>query len=438
MPSRLLPWFAVAAVAAACSAGFLSRGYSEWEGVYVPAAARLWAGEPLYRGHLSYLYPPLPAFLALPWVFLPPLAGRVASLAVNAVAAWAIFRLGWGLAGGSRRDNSPRDWTAWVAGIACGGVFLQNAWSHQQTDLALASLQLAGLTLLVRGRDLGAAALFGVAAALKCTPLLWVPYLVWRGRIVAAGVLVAVATAASLLPDLVSRPAAGTWIGEYAGNLTRHGSSTHLGVWGTDPLYNQSLAGASLRLLAVEARPHGKGIQGWFRPDWVSPVVQRRLVLAAMAVLVVVTLACAGRPGFVTGPPLAWEGAIVLVLALLLSPMSGPAHFGVLVLPGFLLARRAAEDRWCAASVAIAGLLALCNARDLIGPWLYGHALLCGCVTLAALTLLAGCWRELARLRWAAVPPEPRRSEVGGRGGRRAPRAAQPEAAREPELQPAA
>jgi hypothetical protein len=321
---------------------------------------------------------------------------------------WAILRLGWGLAGGSRRDTSPYDWTAWAAGLACGGVFLQNSWSHQQTDLALLALQLAGLTLLVRGRDLAAAALFGVAAALKCTPLLWLPYLVWRGRFVAAGVLVAAAAGASLLPDLVSRPTSGTWVGEYAGNLMEHGGSGHLGVWGSDPLYNQSLAGVSLRLLAVEARPDGRGLQGWYRPEWVSPTFQRRLVLAAMAVLIVITLACAGRPGFVAGgAPLAWEGAIVLLLALLLSPMSGPAHFGALVLPGFLLARRAREDRGCAAFVTAAALLALCNARDLVGPWLYSHALLYSSITLAALTLLAGCWRELARLRWARPESAP-------------------------------
>ncbi|MGL4553264.1 MAG: glycosyltransferase family 87 protein, partial [Gemmataceae bacterium] len=255
MGTRTLPWIAVAAAAVACSAGFLGRRYSEWESVYIPAAARLWAGEPLYRANETYLYPPLASFLALPWLSLPPAAGRAAWFAVSALSVWTVLRLGWGLAGGSRRDESAGDWGAWAAGLACGGVFLQNSWSHQQTDVALAALQLAGLALLVRGRSLGAGALFGVAAALKCTPLLWMPYLVWRGRFAAAGLMLAVAAGTSLLPDLIARPPAGTWAGVYVARLAEHGQTAPLGVWGTDPLYNQSLAGTSLRALAVPAGP---------------------------------------------------------------------------------------------------------------------------------------------------------------------------------------
>lgn len=402
MSWRMIPRIVVGIVAVVASVGFLCRTYSEWETVYIPAAARLWNGEPLYRDVENYLYPPLASFLAIPWLFLTPLAGRVAWYAVNATAIWTILRTGWSLADGTtNNDHESRGWTSWVAGLACGGVFLQNSWSHQQTDLVIAALQVAGILMMVRGRDYATGACFGLAAALKCTPLLWLPYLIYRGRFIASGMMVTVVVAVSLLPDAVNQPPSGTWISRYSVLLSGHGGTAHMGIWGTDPLYNQSLAGASLRLLAVEGQKDEKGLHGVFHPERISPESQQRIVMALVALLLLTTLVCAGRPGWVAGAALPWEGSIVLLLALLMSPMSGPAHFGVMVIPGFLLARRAQDDWSCAGFVAVTVLLGLMNAKDLVGPIAYSYALLYSTVTLASLVLLIGCWRELARLRWS-------------------------------------
>src|SRR5262249_25656162 len=92
------------------------------------------------------------------------------------------------------------------------------------------------------------------------------------------------------------------------------------------------------------------------------------------------------------------EGAVVLLLMLLLSPMSSKAHFGVLVLPGFLLARTAAErGRLPGVLLAAAVALALVANKDPLGERLYTMALYYSTVTGEAVALLAGCLLILRR-----------------------------------------
>src|SRR5438874_1333 len=78
-------------------------------------------------------------------------------------------------------------------GLACALPYVLSVMDHQQTDLLIAALLIGGCLALQRARALSAATLFGLAAGMKCTPLLWAPYLAWRGRWKAAAWLVAVA-----------------------------------------------------------------------------------------------------------------------------------------------------------------------------------------------------------------------------------------------------
>src|SRR5262249_46125441 len=63
------PYTAAGVVALLIAAvAFCRRQQSEWEGVYVPAAAHLWKGEDMYRPEEAYLYPPFMAWTALPFL----------------------------------------------------------------------------------------------------------------------------------------------------------------------------------------------------------------------------------------------------------------------------------------------------------------------------------------------------------------------------------
>jgi hypothetical protein len=160
-------------------------------------------------------------------------------------------------------------------------------------------------------------------------------------------------------------------------------------MWGSTALYNQSLAGAGNR---------------WFIDDSSGPEVfaNVRLALKIATGLLLLAAACFFRRPFRPvlsqrgSPPnqLVLECSAVLCLMLLLSPMSSPAHFGILLLPGLALARRAVEMKsiWVASLPVFAVILGIFQNRDLVGVYLCDLSLWLGLPMWSTLALLAGCF----------------------------------------------
>ncbi len=384
---------------------FCRRHDSEWEQVYVRAAARLCNGEEMYRMQDAYLYPPFMAWTALPFLSLSARASRLLWLAINGMSLIALYRWSWQTAGGGRLEGAAdvprRERLAAVLGALCSISYLQNCLAHQQTDIVLGAMLAGGCLLLTRGRSTLAATSFGLAAACKCTALLWMPYFLWRGRPAAAVWLLLVAIGANLLPNLV-RPAPNgeLWVRNFASSflLPLTESDRYLGTWGSDPIYNQSLVGLGHRWCTTAIT--------WSVPDCaVRPRIplldphQLRIgvIATALAILGIVAWIC-GRPSRPIvddnkGSLLALECGIVLLLMLLLSPMSSKAHFGTTTLAAFCLARSALSTRGRVIPALLAGslLLGLAGNKDPLGERLYTLSLWYGIVTWQTLLLLAGC-----------------------------------------------
>ena len=72
---------------------------------------------------------------------------------------------------------------------------------------------------MTRDRIISGAVLIKLAAAFKGPPLLFVGYLAFRRRWLAAGATTVVALGANLLPDLIARPAGETWFGRWVGRI---------------------------------------------------------------------------------------------------------------------------------------------------------------------------------------------------------------------------
>jgi hypothetical protein len=285
--------------------------------------------------------------------------------------------------------------------------------AHQQTDLVIASLMLGGCLLLAQSRTLAAATCFGTAAAFKCTPLLWVPYLVWRRRPGAAVWVVVLAVSLNFLPDLVHPgPGGKTWLATYAERFLAPLTSPHhyIGTWGSDPIYNQSISGGTHRWFLTQLAWSDDNCTIEPHPTTASPRTLRGLAYGASLLLVAWTLFAAGRPGRLESLPGAGrvplECSVVLLLMLLLSPMSSIAHFATLVLPGLLLARRAASSgRWPLwIAPAGAAVLALSASKDLLRERAYTVLLWGGSVTAETILLLAGCVCALHAQRKQAGP----------------------------------
>jgi hypothetical protein len=372
---------------------FCRRADSEWDNVFVGAARQLWAGQGLYGHGDGFLYPPFAGVIGLPFVPLPPLPGRLAWFLLNAVGLTALVGGAWHLTGGRRLEGNgvrPQEHLIFWLGLGCGLPYLFNCLGHQQVDVCLGALLVCGCIALTRSRSVLAVFAFGAAAAVKLTPLLFLPYLIWRGRWRAAVCLGVVVVALNLLPNLLC-PSGTSWyleqyVLDYLKPLTN--PSYAPGMWGSAALYNQSLAGAGNR---------------WFIDESSGAEVFANVRLGlkfASALLLLVTVFCFRRPfrpasNQPGSPPnqVVLECSAVLCLMLLLSPMSSPAHFGILLLPGLALARRAIEVKsiGLASLPVIAVILGIFQNRDLVGVYLCDLSLSLGLPTWSTLALFAGC-----------------------------------------------
>jgi hypothetical protein len=387
---------------------FLKRDDSEWEKVYVQAARELLAGNDIYyQADIANSYPPFATLMAVPFTVLPSEVQRGLWLIINLSCLVFMLRGAWRLAGGGPLEGSERaplrEHVAAIVGGLCGAFYLQNALAHQQTDIVLGTLLIGGCLALGRDRSFTAATCFGLAAAVKCTPLFWAPYLVWRRRPGAAVWLAAVMVGVNLLPDLIQRPASGNlWLTEYVSRylLPMGHADQYVGTWYSALVYNQSLSGAGQRWLGTDWIWTPDDCVVFNRPNRLAPWALNGIVYGVELGLILLTLAICRRPfrRLSTDQPgvlrrNALEYGAVFLLMVLLSPMSSKAHFGTLILPGFCLARAAfgGQRHWLGPLLAVAILLAVFTNKGLLGERLYTLSLWLGLVTWQTLLLLAGC-----------------------------------------------
>lgn len=385
---------------------------AEWAQVFVPAARDLWAGADFYRVGTRYLYPPFGAAAGLPFAALPDWGVRLAFYLINVASCVVLAVASWRLAGGGRLAVPSRETREdWIVVALAAIVTVPFAWNtllHQQADLLIDALVAAGMLAVWRSRPILGGVLIGLGAAFKGPPMLFLVYFLWRRDWTAALALVLTAVAASLLPDLVARAPEGLWAGVWLHRwvLPATGVDASLGSWGTALIYNQSLAGTIQRLVNTSLVPHGDGfavvkaVLVETRP--LKAVTYALMAAIALATLVASRLADRRRPtasGAPTPETRAIELAMVPLMMLLFSPMSGLAHFPIVAPAALILARRAVASREAAtvATLGVALVAALAVNKDLVGHRLYDTVLWSGAATIAGLALWLGCLLLLAR-----------------------------------------
>jgi hypothetical protein len=401
---------------------FCSRKFSEWDEVFVRAAATMWHGQDIYEVRaLGYAYPPFMAWLAIPFALLPGGMERLLFYVINVVCVTLLCRWAWRLAGGGRLQNagtSRSEHIAFALGLLCAFRYVLDGLAHQQVDMIIGCLVLGGCLALSRSRNWLGATAFGLAAAMKCTAVLFVPYLLWRRRWLPALWLAVVAVGVNFLPDLVSggAPSGRPWALEWYTRFLAPLGDQNPGEWGSDIVFNQSLAGLCNRYGETRWSWQGKEFAVIASPTPLSPGVLRATVYASEALLAVAALMAFGlRPRKDTAGPSdaqpshrTLELSMVLTLMLLFSPMSSKPHFCTLLLPAFYLARQALTGaRLAAAFLALATVTSCLSIRGIWGDALSTFGLWWGSITWSTLCLFAGCWYELYRARRASaeVPP---------------------------------
>jgi alpha-1,2-mannosyltransferase len=157
--------------------------------VYRSGGLALRHGEPLYSAHpdgslLPFTYPPFAGLLCVPLAVLDWTAARVAITALSLAALVLAAHLSVHSAG----LRVPGATTAAVgAGLLLEPV--RATLSFGQVNLLVMALVLTDLTARTHRRSCGV--LVGIAAGIKLTPLIFLPYLLLTGRRRAAGVALA-------------------------------------------------------------------------------------------------------------------------------------------------------------------------------------------------------------------------------------------------------
>jgi Glycosyltransferase family 87 len=404
----------------------------DWETCLLVEARRLWAGETIYGHHDLYPYAPFPTLVALPFAYLPSGISNLLFYALNMACLFFMIRWSWQLAGGGplqgRAPVARQEHVIMLLGLSCGILFAWNCLSHHQTDLLIGAAMIGGCVALARSRTFLAATCFGVAAAMKGPALLWAPYLLWRGRWKEALWVGVVFIAINILPTAVVPTQHDRFLfGEWAQRFLRPmgESADYPFFWYTES--NQSLVGGAYRWFTTTWSWNDGFQQRLPIADPASPADLRMFLLTCGAVLVLCTMLFQGRRRLPRAGEsdghlrLALECSTVFLLMLLFSPMSGKAHFGTMLVPGFTLARLMVQkgSPVLAAVLAIA-LLGILSSQNFMGDYFVCVVMWYGVVTWSALVLLVGCWYGLAALVESRRANPQGRSELGASPGRRA------------------
>jgi hypothetical protein len=369
------------------------RHSGDWDNVYVPAARHLLAGDSIFQD--GFVYPPINSLLALPAVHLPPIVGKVGWYFVSAVGLLWLVHAAWRLSRTGRDADPLRDHLVVWVGLLCGLPFAFDCLSNRQSDLLVAGLMMTGCLAFCSGRSIISAVWFGLAAGLKCTPLLWAPYLALRRRFTAAAVVVAVAVGINVVPDAIFPPAQGSrlvhWARLYLAPVAT--GEREVGVWASAAINNHSLASVTLRWLSLERDTVDGHPAARYRPSAVSARTLRLVTYGADAALILAAAAVMLRRRGEAAE--SFEFSLVVLLMLLLSPQSSKPHFCTLVLPAFCLSRFVVSRRHLPLGclVALAAIGALVSNKDLWGTTIYETAMWYSSVLITTLALFAGCLR---------------------------------------------
>jgi alpha-1,2-mannosyltransferase len=304
--------------------------------VYRGAATLVLNGGHLYDaklyGGLHFTYPPIAALVFTPLAVLPLGLDEVLVTAINVAALIWVLRLALGLYLASPRRADSRRVDPWpTVGLAAAAALwlepITTTLGYGQIDLVIAALILFDLARPDSARSKGAA--IGLAAGLKLTPLLFIPYLLLAGRRRAAAVATSVFAATIALGfAILPSDAVRYWGGAFL-DPTRVG---RVADWA-----NQSLQGAIERLTGAST----------VGPAWLVAVAV--VAAAGLAAAVLASRRGDEATGF----------ALCAVTALLASPISWTHHWALAVPALFVVVLWAYQRRSRLGLIVAAGAAAI-------------------------------------------------------------------------------
>jgi hypothetical protein len=398
--ARLQPWSDWIVLIVTAAALYPMFGRSSDMGPFYSAAARcVLNGESLLSCLPQYPYQAALAVFFIPLAYLPPVLQRLIWYVIFVGCLVIAVRLTEAIAerlypGSTRGQNLF--WLRTIMLITCGKHFLDVITYASHDPLSLA-LIMFGTWALFNGREAAGGAWLAVAAAIRASPLIYLPYLILKRRLVACIVFIAVLFGVSLIPDIIGALRGGytghltEWLGQVVGPALMPGNSSKLvfwDIWNGANLYNQSLRGVINRFATSPV-------------FGLTPTMILIVVDGIFAVIVGVLLLMSRRRREYV--PI--DTAVLLIAMLALSPMSSRYHY-IFVLPAVILATAATMTdpriRTLGTYVLVASfLLRAGTSNDVAGQRLTDFAYTYGFMPLGAIAL----YIIFAAILWVWRPP---------------------------------
>jgi len=398
--ARLQPWSDWIVLIVTAAALYPMFGRSSDMGPFYSAAARcVLNGESLLSCLPQYPYQAALAVFFIPLAYLPPVLQRLIWYVIFVGCLVIAVRLTEAIVerlypGSTRGQNLF--WLRTIMLITCGKHFLDVITYASHDPLSLA-LIMFGTWALFNGREAAGGAWLAVAAAIRASPLIYLPYLILKRRLVACIVFIAVLFGVSLIPDIIGALRGGytghltEWLGQVVGPALMPGNSSKLvfwDIWNGANLYNQSLRGVINRFATSPV-------------FGLTPTMILIVVDGIFAVIVGVLLLMSRRRREYV--PI--DTAVLLIAMLALSPMSSRYHY-IFVLPAVILATAATMTdpriRTLGTYVLVASfLLRAGTSNDVAGQRLTDFAYTYGFMPLGAIAL----YIIFAAILWVWRPP---------------------------------
>ncbi|MGE5366965.1 MAG: glycosyltransferase 87 family protein [Betaproteobacteria bacterium] len=398
--ARLQPWsdWIVLIITAAALYPMFGRS-SDMAPFYSTAARCILRGEPLLNCLPPYPYQPALAIFFIPLAFLPAVLQRLIWYVIFVGCLVLAVRLTEAIAerlypGSTRGQNLF--WLRTIMLVTCGKHFLDVITYASHDPLSLALIMFATWALF-NGREAVGGLWLAVAAAIRASPLIYLPYLVLKRRWLACVVFIVAFLAVSLIPDVIGALRGGHtghftgWLRQVVGPALVPGTSSNLvfwDIWNGANLYNQSLRGLINRFAT--------GPVFGLTPTMILIVVDGIFA----AIVGVLLLMSPRRREYV-----AIDTAVLLIAMLALSPMTSRYHY-IFVLPAVILATAAtiADPRLRTLGtyvLAASFLLRAGTSNDLVGGRITDFAYSYGFMPLGAIAL----YIIFGAILWAWHPP---------------------------------
>jgi len=319
--------------------------------VFIRAAENLISGAAIYLNEpRAFTYPPFYAFTMIPFTWLEIHTAKIVWYVLSILFVILSLRAAGEIAApepGSRFNRSG-------AGLPTRAVlalavlltlrFILSTVDNQQSDLMVLAFSLIGLAVLTERKQFLCGVFLAAAVSLKLTPLLFIPYLLFRRAWLSCLCLAACLVVFWGIPELLFPANSGTplissWYEIVITKVSPWEGGTPWtdggGIWTATSILNQSLPATIYRYLAAAPiQIHGGQIQVNIL-DLDPQAVKTVSYILCFALLTI--------SGFVmwkfrkNGKNIAVDLGIVFCLMLLISPQSSKPHFSALLLPHLCL-----------------------------------------------------------------------------------------------------